>query len=301
VRFRSENTLNEVAVPQGTVVSTGDGVDFETTEPAIVPRADFATSTPGTIDVPVRADRAGVRGNVAAEAITQLPAALRGQLVTVRNPDPTDGGRRVEEAVVTQADFDAALVALDGKLEGALAAALALPETTPRGLTLFPVTAQIGHPEPVPTQVEVVGAVEPTFTLTFESTATVTAVNESLVDELASDRLRSALTATQHLVGDEVQVSRSAGTVSVETVSYEVSPTAMVYLDPDRAALVTEVRGKSITEARQILARYGTVDISMWPEFVDRLPDQAARISLVILTPSPGPSARPSAPPSQLP
>jgi hypothetical protein len=202
---------------------------------------------------------------------------------------------------VTQADFDSALIALDARLEAALGAALALPSTTPRGLTLYPVTAQTGHPEPVPSAIDVVGAVEPSFTVTFNSTATVTAVNESLVDGLAGERLRSMLTLTQHLVGDDVQVSRSAGTVSVESVSYEVSPTAMVYADPDRAALVVQVRGKSITEARQILARYGMVDISIWPEFVDRLPDQTARISLVVVTPTGSPSESPGAVPGASP
>jgi hypothetical protein len=28
------------------------------------------------------------------------------------------------------------------------------------------------------------------------------------------------------------------------------------------------------------------VDIAIWPEFVDRLPDQTARISLVVVAPS---------------
>ena len=47
VRFRSENTLDQVAVADGTVVATADGVEFVTTQAATVPRADFATSTPG--------------------------------------------------------------------------------------------------------------------------------------------------------------------------------------------------------------------------------------------------------------
>ena len=289
VRFRSENTLNDVPVLEGTVVSTGDGIDFETTITATVPRADFATSTPGMIDVTVRAARAGPRGNVPADAITELSASLRGQLVSVRNPDPTDGGSRVEETVVTQADFDAALVALDGLLEQALADALALPATTPRGLTLFPTTAHTGLPLTVPTAPEVVGVAQPTFSVTFTSVATVVAVNETLVDELAEARLRSSLLAGQQILGDQVLTSRSAGTVRIRTIAYEVAPTAAVYAEPDRVALTNSVRGRSIPDARQILAPYGMVEISIWPEFVDRLPDQTARISLIIVTPSPRP------------
>ncbi|MGI8928236.1 MAG: baseplate J/gp47 family protein [Candidatus Limnocylindrales bacterium] len=289
VRFRSENTLNEVAVLEGTGVSTRDGIDFETTAPAVVPRADFATSTPGAIDVPVRATRLGPRGNVAAETISELPAGLRGQLVSVRNPDPTDGGRRVEESVVTQADFDAAMSALDGQLHVALADAMALPGTTPRGLTLYPGTAQTGSPEPSPTATEIVGKVQSRFMVRYESVATVLAVNEVLVDELAASRVRSMLSSDQQIVGDQVVTSHSATSVIGETIPYEVTATATVFSEPDTAALATAVRGKSIPEARQILVAYGVVEIFVWPEFVDRLPDQTARISLVVVNPSPRP------------
>ena len=289
VRFRSENTLNEVAVLEGTVVSTSDGIDFETTAPAIVPRAEFASGTPGAVDVPIRATRLGPRGNVAADAITDLPQGLRGQLVSVRNPDATDGGRRVEESVVTQADFDAALTSLDGQLHVAVADRMALPETTPRGLTLYPSTAQTGSPEAAPSALEIVGTVATSFTVTYESVATVLAVNETLVDELAASRVLEMLNADQQIVGDDVITTHSATSVIGETIPYEVTATASVFSDPDIPALVAAVRGKSIPEARQILGPYGMVEISIWPEFVDRLPDQTARISLVVVTPSPRP------------
>jgi hypothetical protein len=81
----------------------------------------------------------------------------------------------------------------------------------------------------------------------------------------------------------------SAGTASGATVSYDVSLSARVFAQPDQSTLVAGVRGKSISDARQILSAYGMVDIAIWPEFVDRLPDQVARISLVVVTPSPQP------------
>ncbi len=200
VRFRSENTLNDVSVLEGTVISTADGIDFETTQAASVPRADFTTSTPGTIDVPVRAVRAGLRGNVAADTITEVPQGLAGQLVSVRNPDPIAGGTRVEERVVQQSDYDQAVTQLDSELELALAAELNDPQTTPRGLTLFFVTAQTGHAQTTPASAELVGQVADTFNLTMSSTATVTAVNQSLVEDLAATRLRGLLQPGQHIV-----------------------------------------------------------------------------------------------------
>jgi hypothetical protein len=74
--------------------------------------------------------------------------------------------------------------------------------------------------------------------------------------------------------------------VTADTVAYEVAPSALVYAEPNTESLRNAVRGKSIPEAQSILAPYGMVDIAIWPEFVDRLPDQTARISLVVVAPS---------------
>jgi len=287
VRFRSENTLNPVPVAEGTVVSTIDGIDFETTEAANVPAADFSTSTPGTVDVAIRAVRNGVRGNVAANTITELPAGLANQLVSVRNPDAVSGGSRTQQTVVQQSDYDAAVDNLDQQLEFLLDTQLHNPATTPAGLTLFPITAQTGTAVTTPTAEELVGTAVDRFSLSMNSTATVTAVNEALVDDLAQDRLRDSLTGGLSIVGDKVNTTRSEPTIDIEKVSYEVAPSATVFTSPDGAALAAAVRGKSIAEARSILAPYGMVDISMWPAFIDRLPDQSARISLVVVPPSP--------------
>jgi hypothetical protein len=301
VRFRSENTLNAVAILEGTVVSTADGVDFETTQPVSVPRADFQTSTPGSVDAPIRAVRPGTRGNVPADAITEVPASLEGQLVSVRNPDPTDGGRREEENVVAQADYDTALTSLTTQLSTQLDAELADPATAPRGLTLFPESATVGEPQPDTDAVEVVGLPGPSFTLTVESVGTVLAVNETLVDELAEARVRAELFAGQRLVDDAVRTTHTAGALSGETVAYQATATATVYSEPDRQQVVAQLRGKSVTEAERILVTYGMVEISMWPEFVDRLPDQTARINLIVVAPSAAPTLAPSPAPSPRP
>lgn len=283
-RFRSENTLNDVPIPEGTRVSTADGVDFVTTEPATVQRASFETG-PTTVNVAIRAVRPGPRGNVAAEQITRVPNSLANQLVSVRNPTATSGGERVEEITVTEADYEAARQALLAELDTALAATLADPTTTPRGLTLFADTADLGEPTADPPLAELAGTVAPNFTLAIENVAVVVAVNEDLVDDLAAARLRSTLDPPLVMVGEQVNSGRAAGDVIGQTIAYDVAPTAIAYTEPDRTGLINQVRGKTIAEAQQILSAYGMVDIEMWPEFVDRLPDQAARISLTIQPP----------------
>ncbi|HUR16142.1 MAG TPA: baseplate J/gp47 family protein, partial [Candidatus Limnocylindrales bacterium] len=294
IRFRSENTLNSVAVAAGTIVATADGLEFETLEAANVPVAEFATSTPGTVDVPIRAIRPGTRGNVAAGTITVVPALLGGQLVSAQNPDPTDGGRRIEERMISDLDYEAAVEVLHDQLESSLAAKLQDPDTTPRGLTLFFPSAQTGDEVTTPSAVELVGTLGETFDLTVNSIATVTTVNEALVDELAETRLREGLDPGVVLVNDAVQTTKSEGRVIVETVTYDVTAAASAYTEPDSASLLGAVRGKSIAAATEILSEYGMVEISMWPDFVDRLPDQAARISLAVVVPVATPQGSPS-------
>ena len=76
VRFSSKNTVFEVPVPAGTVVSTANGIDFETTKSVTVPRANFDTHQPGTAVADVAAQEDGDRGNVPANAIKKLPPSL---------------------------------------------------------------------------------------------------------------------------------------------------------------------------------------------------------------------------------
>ena len=288
VRFRSENTLNDVPVPADTRVSTPNGVEFVTRRTVTVPHADFASGTPGTVEVAVRAVRAGPRGNVEPGAITELPQALAGQLITVRNPEATSGGRRIEEGVVTEGDYSAAVASLTGQLDAALAASLSDTESIPRGLTAYAETARVTEARPEPQAAAVVGEVMPTFSISLRAVGQVVAVNEGLVDEVAAARLRAQLTGDQQVVGDEVPTSHARGQVADGRIVYEVSASAMVYQAPDSATLIGEVRGKTVGEAEAILSRYGMVEITMWPEFVDRLPEQNTRISLNIAPPSTG-------------
>jgi hypothetical protein len=288
VRFRSENTVNSVQVAPGTIVATPDGIRFETTEAATVPKADFTTSTPGTVDVRVRAVRLGPSGNVAAGTITQEPGSLSAQLVSVRNPDATSGGQRIEDKLVTQADYDAAVAALTDRLDAALATALADPNAVPRGLTAYPETASHDAPQADQPASALVGTLAPSFTLAIDATGQVLAVNEALIGQIAATRLEAALGPGQEMVGDQPAVSHGPGEVAHDLISYQVDASALTYTAPDRQSLLAQVRGKTVSEARNILSGYGMVDIVTWPDFVDRLPDQVSRISLTVTPPTAG-------------
>jgi len=64
---------------------------------------------------------------------------------------------------------------------------------------------------------------------------------------------------------------------------------------------MTAIRGKSLADARAALAALGSADISIWPDFVDHLPDQTARISIIIVPPSPEPTIAPTPSPTSAP
>ena len=171
----------------------------------------------------------------------------------------------------------------------------------PRGLVAFPQTAQLSAGQPDQPATAVVGVVEPTFTIALDATADVTAVNESQIEQVAAARLTDALQSGQQLVGSAVNATHDAGTVVGATVVYNVQASGQGFRNPDPQSVMAAIRGKSLVDARAALAALGTADISIWPDFVDHLPDQTARISIVIIAPSPAPSLAPSSSPAPSP
>lgn len=297
VQFQSENTLNAVTLPAGTNLATASGEQFETTADVTVPAASFDTG-PTKVDAPVRALKGGTRGNVPAGAIAVVPALFANQLITVTNRDATSGGKHVEDQVVTATDYATAIGALGDQLLPALQTTLAGPGVVPRGLVAYAETAELSAGQPDQAADSLVGVVEPSFTLALDTTADVTAVNESLLADVAAARVRAALRTGQRLLGDNVTATHDDGTVVGDTVRYEVRASGLGYSEINAQTIIDNIRGKSLAEARATLAGFGTAEIKVWPDFVDHLPDQPGRISVVIASPSSAPatpSPRPSA------
>lgn len=284
VRFTSENTLFEVPIPEGTRLTTSSGAAFETTQGVSIPQASFQ-SGPSTAEAAIRAIEAGPAGNVEAATITGLPGPITAQLVRVTNPQPTAGGRREETRVVTRADYDAAVVALEVSMDEQLAAALSDPEMTPRGLRLFPETAVR---EGLTTDLAAGDLVDQPlddFSLSAESRGTVLAVDESAVAEVGVDRLGDAMPPGTRLFPDSVRATVGEPRLVGSAILYEVEAVGEHYQPVDRAEVVAAIRGRTVSEARAILGDYGSVSITPWPDFIDAVPDDARRINLTVLEP----------------
>ena len=284
VRFTSENTLFEVPIPEGTRLTTARGDVFETTQSVTIAQASFQ-SGPATMDAPIRAVESGDTGNVEAEAITGLPEPIAAQLVRVINPEATAGGRRIEKRVISGTDYDAAVLALEGVLEAQLAAALADPQTTPRGLRLFPETATRERLTPDIAAGDLVGQVMDDFSLSLEGRGTVLAVDESAVTEVAEERLAASMPPGARLFPGSVKTSVAQPQLVDGSIVYEVQATGEHYEPVDQAAAVAAIRGRTVVEARAILNAYGSVSITPWPDFIDTVPDDARRINLTVLEP----------------
>ena len=88
------------------------------------------------------------------------------------------------------------------------------------------------------------------------------------------------------------------GVAAGQTVRFPVTASGdqIAVLDPD--TLKAMVLGKSVKEAQAILARFGTVDVSVWPDWMGTIPTFGSRVTLTVDRPASvgGPSASPSRP-----
>jgi hypothetical protein len=284
VTFTSTNTFFDVPIPDGTTLATKDGVQFATTVAVVLSKASI--NKPSTIDVAVRAASPGASGNVGADTITEAPKSITDLLVTVTNPAPTTGGKRSETKMVTRDDYNAAVTALTAQLQSDLAAALTDPATTPRGLTLFPQTATLGRLSATAAAGDVVGTKVDTFDLGLDTTATALAVDEALVASVAGDQLEASAPVGVRVFPETITTRLSPGVVQDKLIAYQVVAQARQYAPVDAAKLEESIRGKTLSEARSILEPFGTVVLTVWPDFIPTIPDDTRRINLTVENPA---------------
>ena len=95
------------------------------------------------------------------------------------------------------------------------------------------------------------------------------------------------------LVDNSIQPTLGTPTVIGEVISYPVSITGTQIHDVDEAALLAEIKGLVLADARARLDDYGDVEISLWPDWASTIPTRADRISFTIGDPQPSPAPTP--------
>jgi Baseplate J-like protein len=282
----------ETTVPAGTTVSAGGGPTFTTDEAVAVPRGAFNSDgrlVAGEAAVAVTATVGGEEGNVAAEAIDtvedrSIAVALRGpfQLAQrlVINLDPTAGGTVNHHSVIEQGDVAAVVAAIQGDLKAQVAARLsANPDR------IYPSAAADVGTVNVPG--DLVGTEDQE---TFELSGSYRFSRSYVVkDEIEAAALAalvadtSAIPANLTLVTSSVEVSWGSAQQVGGTIRVPVTVSAQATAQVDLAAIRERILGMTPEEAQAELSGVGSVNVQLWPGWVDRIPRLDWRVSVEIV------------------
>lgn len=298
VTFTSHDTGRSHTIPAGTEVSTQSGIVFATTKAVTVPRAIFSPPTSGRADVTVRAVATGPSGNVAEGAIDRVSSAIEAALVNFSNPvtnaAPTTGGTHTVIRVVQQSDYDGAVASLRATLKTQLDAAGLDPSNIPAGVTLIPASATVGTTTADQAASALVSKEKDSFTLTLRANGALDGVDQTQVQQVAAARLAASVPAGYQLFLDTVQTQVGPAVVNAGQISFSASATGQVAAKLDPTVLLSQVRGKTVGQARTILEALGTVTIETSPFYVSSIPDDPARVSITVQAPEPGATGAPA-------
>jgi len=288
VTFTNLDATSMTTIPSGSVVSTDSNVRFRTMATVRVPRAKYKglTIDPGRASVRVEAVKAGPGGNVSANTIQNIPSGYDPIVLRVTNPSETSGGKHTESTRVSQEDVDVAVAQLTRELDDQLAAALAEPSTAPEGTTLVEGTATTSGVKARPAAANLVGRSVTSFTLELTADGRVIAVDTGVPEPLAAETLTSAVPEGAVLFPESVHTTAGSPSVDGGVVSFEVGATGQAWRPLDSAALLAEVKGRSVLEAEDALAEFGEVTIDVWPFYVATIPDND-RATLTVVPPTP--------------
>jgi hypothetical protein len=301
VTFSSFDTGNTNRIKAGAVVQTASGVGFKTVADAVMPPAEVTfpdhVVVPSTATVGIEALELGPSGNVAATTISVLPKGENKNLTKVTNSDATTGGTHEEATLVSQADVDGALAALNDALQADFDTKVTEATGVPQGTTLFPETRTLGTATtPSVDPASLVGTEVKEFTLGLTGQGTVLGVDPAPIRGLAEARLRARVPEGWHLLDDSIVIDIDPPIVAGTTVSYPVRARGIQTRMVDEKTLRTAIRGLGIAEARSTLGDYGDVTITLWPDWVTTIPANDSRVTFTIGDPAPlqTPGAAPS-------
>jgi hypothetical protein len=290
VRFRNFDFTSSNTIPKGSVVSTQGGIRFRTDKSITIKRAErvLFQIVPASASVDVTAVNAGTDGNVEPNTITVIPRGEDPLTLDVTNPDATKGGKRDEFPRIAQADIDKATTALRAALTTAFEEKVADPALAGEGTKVFPETAILGEPILTTDPATLIGDEVATFDLGATASGTVLAVDESAVTTVASADIATHVEPGYALVDGSSEVSPAQGIVEGGVITFPVTITARQVLQLDTAAIESEIRGKPLAEAQTILQRYGTPELSVWPDWVGTIPTIDARVDVRSSVPEAG-------------
>ena len=298
VTFSNFDTGSGVVIPAGTMLRTrgGDKIEFVTLAELVLPKAriDFFPpfpTQPSTGSVAAEAVKAGEEGNVGNNTITDIPSA--GRLLQVTNPEAMSGGEQTESPEISQDDVDAATEAIAAALAADLDAQIAAGTGVPPGMTTYADSRVVGVPEYSVDPATLVGSTELEVDILASSAGTVLGVDASPVETIARSRLDAETDEGWSLDPESIALTLGTPTVVGDTVTFPFTIAGAQVHDVDQAALIESIRGLILAEARTKLGVYGDAQVTLWPDWVTTIPENADRITLTLAEPAPEPSPTP--------
>jgi hypothetical protein len=285
---------NEIAA--GSIVKTPSGIEFTTLATVSLPTATIQfpfTIVPSTSTVAVEAVAAGPEGNVGNNSITVVPKGENKKLLRVTNTEATSGGASTQTQVVSARDVDTAKAAIAAALAAELDRQFSERTGVQAGITLFPETRVAGEAQYAVDPATLVGTQVADFQLTATAEATALGVDPTPLTAVAEARLRTRITTGWTVVPGSVASEVGTPSVVGEVISYPVSIRATQVHDVDEAALLAQIKGLVLAEARSRLDDYGDVQVTLWPDWVTTIPTHADRITFTLGDPQPSASPAP--------
>ncbi len=254
-------TTSNVAIPRGSVFSTGDGVQFLSTEDRTLPRSFIVPGinvqiSVGKVDVPVEAAVAGDPGNVPAGTIVNGPQPDR---YTVANDRATSGGLISHVPVMTAEDYDAAVAkapdALQAEGERFLQERIATPPVRD-GVPLQVVQEVVVSQATLgPARVDVVGKELASMEMTVTGTATAYAVaGADFEREVLQALTEGFLPPGREIAEGSAVIEPQSVTVDADGVTWTVMVSAAHQFPANPSAIRRLLAGRPAGEARDILA-----------------------------------------------
>ena len=288
VRFDNLDPTSSNTIAKGAVVSTGSGVRFRTDRAVTLPPAELVglMIVPSQKTVGVTAVDAGPEGNVEPNTIRTEPRGEDPFFLDVNNDDATTGGKRTEFPRVQQEDVDKAVLALTEQLTTAFDERLDDPDLPGDTATVFPETKQLGAPVFGTDLDSLVGEEVETFELAATASGTVVAVDTTPVQAVAEARIASSVDPGYALIDGSGQVVPAPAEISNGVITFPVVVTArqVLMLDPD--VIEREIMGQPLGQAREILARYGEAELTVWPDWVGTIPTIESRVEVSTTEPA---------------
>jgi len=285
VTFSNYNPVAANTIQAGSVVATEGGIRFKTLATITVPAGTFVLPNvvPARRTVKVQAAKTGPEGNVPANAIRVVPQGENPDFLKVTNEQPMAGGLRTQTPEVSQAEVDKAIAALRSQLEKAFADAVSSGAGAPAGATLFPRTAVLGEPTPNVDPKSIVGQAIESYDLSLSANGTVIAVDPSPIRTLAESQLTAKVGSDHKLVPDSVKVEVREGSVDeTGAVTFDATARGLRIAIVDPATLRDLVKGKTASEAKAALARFGDVRVVIWPSWASTVTSLDARLEVSV-------------------